>query len=92
MKDVINGTFAHSMQRRAAFTTSAAVRRVSFNELIFILNRVFQTNLQPDYFDNPHKHYQNFTQADLTQNAKSALDYNPQFPLEAGVADYMKWL
>src|SRR6476659_2139828 len=63
----------------------------SFNELIFILNRALQTNLQPDYFDNPHVHYQNFTQADLP-NARSALGYAPQFPLEAGVADYMKWL
>jgi ADP-L-glycero-D-manno-heptose 6-epimerase len=55
------------------------------------LNRALQTNLQPDYFDNPHAHYQNFTQADLTK-ARSALGYAPQFPLEAGVADYMKWL
>jgi nucleoside-diphosphate-sugar epimerase len=25
-------------------------------------------------------------------NAHNALGYAPQFPLEAGVADYMKWL
>jgi nucleoside-diphosphate-sugar epimerase len=25
-------------------------------------------------------------------NAREALGYAPQFPLEAGVADYMKWL
>ena len=49
------------------------------------------TNFQPDYIDNPHAHYQNFTQADLT-NARSALRYEPRFPLEEGVRDYMQWL
>jgi ADP-L-glycero-D-manno-heptose 6-epimerase len=36
-------------------------------------------------------HYQNHTEADLT-NVRKALGYEPQFSLEAGVADYMKWL
>ncbi|MEY2493402.1 MAG: ADP-L-glycero-D-manno-heptose 6-epimerase, partial [Verrucomicrobiota bacterium] len=63
----------------------------SFNELISVLNRSLKTDLQPDYFDNPHAHYQNFTQADLT-NARNALGYAPEFPLETGVPDYMKWL
>jgi ADP-L-glycero-D-manno-heptose 6-epimerase len=47
--------------------------------------------LKPDYIDNPHVHYQNFTQADLTR-VRSGLGYEPRFTLEAGVADYMKWL
>jgi ADP-L-glycero-D-manno-heptose 6-epimerase len=63
----------------------------SFNELVDILNKCLGTNLQPDYIDNPHAHYQNFTQADLT-NARSALGYEPRFPLEDGVRDYMQWL
>jgi ADP-L-glycero-D-manno-heptose 6-epimerase len=91
VKDVIDGTIRALDAKASGIYNLGSGQARSFNELIFILNRVFQTNLQPDYFDNPHKHYQNFTQADLT-NAKSALDYSPQFPLEAGVADYMKWL
>jgi ADP-L-glycero-D-manno-heptose 6-epimerase len=63
----------------------------SFNELVDVLNKSLGTNLQPDYIDNPHAHYQNFTQADLT-NARSALGYEPRFPLEDGVRDYMQWL
>ena len=63
----------------------------SFNELVDILNKCLGTNLQPDYIDNPHAHYQNFTQGDLT-NARSALGYEPRFPLEDGVRDYMQWL
>jgi nucleoside-diphosphate-sugar epimerase len=38
-----------------------------------------------------HAHYQNFTQADLT-NARTAFGYEPRFPLEDGVRDYMQWL
>jgi ADP-L-glycero-D-manno-heptose 6-epimerase len=91
VKDVIDGTIRALDAKASGIYNLGSGQARSFNELIFILNRVFQTNLQPDYFDNPHKHYQNFTQADLT-NAKNALGYSPQFPLEAGVADYMKWL
>jgi nucleoside-diphosphate-sugar epimerase len=47
--------------------------------------------LKPDYIENPHAHYQNFTQADLTQ-VRHSLGYEPKYPLETGVADYMKWL
>ena len=63
----------------------------SFNELIDVLNKCLATNFQPEYFDNPHAHYQNFTQANIT-SARSALGYEPRFSLEDGVRDYMQWL
>src|SRR5256714_10609077 len=63
----------------------------SFNELVDVLNKCLGTNFEPDYIDNPHAHYQNFTQADLT-NVRSALGYEPRFPLEDGVRDYTQWL
>jgi ADP-L-glycero-D-manno-heptose 6-epimerase len=63
----------------------------SFNELVQTLNQALGTNFEPEYIDNPHAHYQNFTQADLS-NVRSALGYQPQYPLEKGVADYMRWL
>jgi len=91
VKDIIDGTIRALDAKASGIYNLGSGEARSFNELISVLNRVLKTNLQPDYFDNPHKHYQNFTQAELT-NAKSALGYNPQFPLEDGVADYMKWL
>jgi len=63
----------------------------SFNELIDVLNKCLATNFQPEYFDNPYAHYQNFTQADVT-SARSALGYEPRFSLEDGVRHYMQWL
>jgi ADP-L-glycero-D-manno-heptose 6-epimerase len=55
------------------------------------LNESLGTNFEPEYIDNPHAHYQNFTEADL-QKVKGALGYRPQFTLETGVKDYMQWL
>jgi ADP-L-glycero-D-manno-heptose 6-epimerase len=63
----------------------------SFNDLVGILNKSLGTDFEPDYIENPHAHYQNFTQADLTK-VRGALGYEPQFSLEKGVADYMRWL
>ena len=91
VKDVIDGTIRALDAKASGIYNLGSGQARSFNELISVLNRALETNLQSDYFDNPHQHYQNFTQADLA-NAKSALGYNPQFSLEAGVADYMKWL
>jgi ADP-L-glycero-D-manno-heptose 6-epimerase len=91
VKDVVDGTIRALDASASGIYNLGSGQARSFNELVFILNRSLQTNLQPDYFDNPHAHYQNFTQADLT-NARRALGYAPQFPLEEGVADYMKWL
>ena len=91
VKDVVEGTIGALDANGSGIYNLGSGQARSFNELVFILNLVLGTNFEPDYFDNPHAHYQNFTQADLS-NARSALAYAPQFPLEAGVADYMKWL
>jgi ADP-L-glycero-D-manno-heptose 6-epimerase len=91
VKDVVDGTIGALDASNSGIYNLGSGQARSFNELVFILNLVLGTNFEPDYFDNPHAHYQNFTQADLS-NARRALAYAPQFPLEAGVADYMKWL
>jgi ADP-L-glycero-D-manno-heptose 6-epimerase len=91
VKDVVEGSIrALDAQRSGIYNLGSGQAR-SFNELIDILNECLGTNFQPDYIDNPHAHYQNFTQADLT-NAQEALGYEPRFPLEEGVRDYMEWL
>src|SRR5215813_9156287 len=91
VKDVVEGSLrAFDAQASGIYNLGSGQAR-SFNELIDVLNECLGTNFQPDYFDNPHAHYQNFTQADLT-NARSALGYEPRFPLEEGVRDYMQWL
>jgi ADP-L-glycero-D-manno-heptose 6-epimerase len=91
VKDIVAGSIRALDAKSSGIYNLGFGQARSFNELISVLNDSLKTSFEPDYFDNPHDHYQNFTQADLT-NARNALGYAPQFPLEAGVADYMKWL
>jgi ADP-L-glycero-D-manno-heptose 6-epimerase len=91
VKDAVEGSIrALDAQTSGIYNVGTGQAR-SFNELIDVLNKCLGTNFQPEYFDNPHSHYQNFTQADITR-AGSALGYQPQFSLEEGVRDYMQWL
>jgi ADP-L-glycero-D-manno-heptose 6-epimerase len=91
VKDAVEGSIRALDARTSGIYNVGTGEPRSFNELVDVLNKSLGTNLQPDYIDNPHSHYQNFTQADLT-NARSALGYEPRFPLEQGVRDYMQWL
>jgi ADP-L-glycero-D-manno-heptose 6-epimerase len=91
VKDIVEGSILALDASTSGIYNLGTGQARSFNELVDILNKCLGTNFQPDYIDNPHAHYQNFTQADIT-NARNALDYKPQFPLEDGVRDYMQWL
>src|SRR5881409_4136550 len=91
VKDVVEGSVLALEAKESGIYNLGCGQARSFNELVDVLNKCLGTNFQPDYIDNPHAHYQNFTQADLT-NARNALGYEPQFPLEEGVRDYMQWL
>jgi ADP-L-glycero-D-manno-heptose 6-epimerase len=91
VKDAVEGSMRALYAKTSGIYNLGTGQARSFNELIDVLNKCLGTNFQPDYFDNPHAHYQNFTQADLT-NARRALGYQPRFSLEEGVSDYMRWL
>jgi ADP-L-glycero-D-manno-heptose 6-epimerase len=91
VKDVVEGSIRGLDAKASGIYNLGTGQARSFNELVDVLNKCLGTNFQPDYIDNPHAHYQNFTQADLT-NARRALGYQPKFLLEEGVRDYMQWL
>ena len=91
VKDIVEGSILALGAKQSGIYNLGYGQARSFNDLVDVLNNSLGTNLRPDYFDNPHAHYQNFTEADLTR-VRDALGYQPQFSLERGVADYMKWL
>ena len=91
VKDVVEGSILALEAKRSGIYNLGSGQARSFNELVDVLNECLGTKFRPDYIDNPHAHYQNFTQADLGK-ARGELRYEPRFPLEAGVRDYMKWL
>src|SRR6516165_3839802 len=91
VKDAVEGTVRALDAKKSGIYNLGTGQARSFNELIDVLNKCMGTNFDPEYFDNPHAHYQNFTQADLT-SARKGLSYEPRFSLEDGVRDYMQWL
>ena len=91
VKDVVEGSLLALEARESGIYNLGCGQARSFNELVDILNKCLGTKFVADYIDNPHAHYQNFTEADLDK-VRNALGYQPQFPLEAGVKDYMNWL
>ena len=62
-------------------------RARSFNDIIANLNRVFKTELKPDYFENPYSFTQDLTQAELT-HSRELLGYEPNYQLENGIDAY----
>ncbi len=91
VQDIVQGTLRALAAKESGIYNLGSGQPRSFNELIAILNDSLSTKFEPEYIDNPHAHYQNYTEADLT-NVRKSLGYEPQFSLEAGVADYMRWL
>lgn len=91
VKDIVQGCLRAFEAERSDIYNLGSGRARTFNELVHILNSLLRTNFEPEYIENPHAHYQNFTQADLS-NARDALNYEPQYSLEQGIADYMRWL
>jgi ADP-L-glycero-D-manno-heptose 6-epimerase len=91
VKDIVEGSILGLEANESGVYNLGCGQARSFNELVNVLNKCLGTKFQPDYIDNPHAHYQNFTEADLAK-VRDALGYEPQFPLEDGVRDYMKWL
>lgn len=91
VKDIVQGSISALEAKESGVYNLGAGKARSFNELVQILNASLGTSFEPEYIDNPHAHYQNFTQADLT-NARRALGYEPHYSLEDGVTDYMRSL
>lgn len=91
VKDIVDGSIRALEANESGIYNLGSGRARSFNELVEVLNQSLGTGFKPEYIENPHAHYQNFTQADLSR-VRAGLGYEPKYPLEAGVTDYMKWL
>lgn len=59
----------------------------SFNEIVATLNEALETDLQPEYFENPFAFYQDHTQADLSETNR-ALKWKPRFTTAQGIKHY----
>ncbi|MBU1121814.1 MAG: ADP-glyceromanno-heptose 6-epimerase [Candidatus Omnitrophica bacterium] len=69
------------------FNVGTGIAR-SFNDIIEILNKALNKNLDPDYLDNPYAGvYQDYTEADVSSLKK--IGAAAQFSLEEGINDYV---
>ncbi|MCD6228069.1 MAG: ADP-glyceromanno-heptose 6-epimerase [Candidatus Omnitrophica bacterium] len=90
VKDVAYATFLALNLSSTVIVNVGRGEARSFNEVISVINKVLNKNLQPEYFDNPYQEvYQEFTQADLSL-LKKLLKFTPRYSLEKGVEDYIK--
>lgn len=89
VRDVVNANIlAIDCQKSGIFNIGSG-RATSFNEIIKNLNEVLGADFEPEYIDNPYKHYQEYTEADLTET-KKILGYFPEYDIKKGVKDYFK--
>ncbi|OGR71200.1 MAG: ADP-glyceromanno-heptose 6-epimerase [Elusimicrobia bacterium GWD2_63_28] len=91
VKDIVRGNLNALDAEKSCVCNLGSGRPGNFNEVVEALNKALHTDLAPDYFDNPYSFYQNKTHADLRQ-AKTFLNYRPEWSLSDGIADYVKIL
>ena len=89
VKDIVRGNLNALDAEKCCVCNLGSGKPGNFNEVVEALNKAMKTDLAPEYFDNPYSFYQQKTQADLRQ-AKTFLNYSPEWNLENGIADYVK--
>jgi len=85
--DVIEANLKAATATASGVYNAGAGASWSFNDVVKHLNRVLQTDLAPDYFENPYSFTQDWTQTDM-RLAKEKLDHAPQFDLQRGIDAY----
>lgn len=88
VKDVINANLnACTTEHFGIYNIGTGVSR-SFQDIADILQHNLGTQLGTQYIPNPYNGYQMHTQADISLS-QNQLGYQPQWTLEAGIADYI---
>lgn len=92
VKDIvkINLCALNNGKETGVYNAATGIPR-DYNDIIKCLNKELGTNLEPEYIDNPYPFFQFKTQADITKS-KEKLGYEPDYSLEAGIADYVSIL
>ncbi len=85
--DVVEANLCAMQSKTSGSFNAGAGRSWSFNEVVAELNRVLETDLQPDYFDNPYGFTQDWTETDQSL-AREKLGYEPKFDLRRGIDAY----
>ncbi|MGD0768901.1 MAG: ADP-glyceromanno-heptose 6-epimerase [Tepidisphaeraceae bacterium] len=86
--DVVQANLLAMKGKRGGTFNVGSGKSWSFNEVVAELNRVLQTSLQPDYFENPYSFTQDWTEADITESHRS-FGYESKYDLARGIDAYL---
>jgi len=91
IRDVVSANLAALTASRSGVCNVGSGRARCFNDVVDALRSSMAVKVDVEYFDNPFSFYQNHTEADLS-DSKALLCWQPQWELEAGIADYVQLL
>jgi len=91
IRDVIDANLAALDAPRSGLCNVGSGLARTFNDIVAALSNSLDRELTVEYFDNPFDFYQNHTEADLS-HTRALLDWQPEWTLEAGIADYVSLL
>jgi len=91
IRDVVGANLAALQASRSGVCNVGSGQARTFNDVVAILGKALDRELEVEYFDNPFSFYQNHTEADLSETA-ALLKWKPSWSLEAGMNDYISWL
>ncbi|MEK7540622.1 MAG: ADP-glyceromanno-heptose 6-epimerase [Patescibacteria group bacterium] len=89
IKDIVNANLLALESKKSGIFNVGSGKATTFNEIIKNLNEVLGADFEPEYIDNPYKHYQEYTEADLVET-KKALSFIPEYDINKGIEDYFK--
>ena len=91
VKDAVQATLLGLDAKKNGVYNVGSGKETSFNKVVEELNKHLQADLKAEYIENSHTHFQPRTLADIT-NTQKFLGYEPEYDIEKGIADYMRFL
>lgn len=90
IKDVVEANILAMSASESCIINCGFGKSISFNEIVEILNEVFNLHRETVYINNPYEgNYQDYTECDMTL-AKEKLNFIPKYTIEDGIKDYLK--
>ncbi len=88
IEDVVQANVKAMSPKKSGVYNVGTGKPRSFQDIADILQRELGVDYGTEYFENPHKAYQTYTEADISET-RTYLNYQPRFSLEAGIRDYL---
>jgi ADP-L-glycero-D-manno-heptose 6-epimerase len=89
--DVVDANIKAMDTKNSGVYNIATANPRSFQDIAEILLKELNSDLKIEYFENPYKAYQTFTQADISQSMQK-LGYEPKYSLEDGIKSYIPYI